>query len=121
MSIHDSRSSRDHPKRPLNDPPTRVATVVAVVALIGVATAILLWTGTIGTGGARVDIRTPSFVAGSHYGADHYSAATSQGAVCNSANAPKADDLTQWMQGCHDAWAIASFSSGLRSSGGPIP
>ncbi len=74
-----------------------------------------------GRGETRVDTSSPSYVSGRYYGTAHFSVATSQGAVCDVSHAGATPDLTEWTQGCHDAWAIASFTSGVRSGGGPVP
>lgn len=120
-------SRRDPPlgshlaRRPLNAPPSQVAKGGAALGLVGLVVAILFWTGVIGKGETRVDPSSPSYVSGRQFGSTHFSLSTSQGAVCNTADAATTSDLTEWMQGCHDAWAIANFSSGVRSGGGPIP
>ena len=108
-------------RHPLNDPPSLAAKGGAALGLVGLAVAILFWTGVIGMGETRVDTSSPSYLSGRDFGIAHFSISTSQGAVCNASNGAATADLTEWMQGCHDAWAITSFSSGVRSGGGPVP
>ena len=121
MSRRDARADRPFARRPLNAPPSLAAKGGAVLGLVGLVVAVLFWTGVIGKGVTRVDTSSPSYVSGRHYGTDNFSVVTSQGAVCNASHAGSTRDLTEWMQGCHDAWAIANFSSGVRSGGGPVP
>lgn len=122
MLTNEPRAGSNPRRLPLDAPPSQVAKAGAAIVLIGLVVAILFWTGVVGSSPTRVDTSSSSYIGGARYGTANFSISTSQGAVCNAANAGKTSNSTEWMQGCHDAWAIASFSAGYPSnSGGPIP
>ena len=79
----------------------------------GTRVAVLFGTGVMG-GETCVDRPSTSSVSGRHYVTAHLSVATSQEAVCEMSRTRVSTDLTDWMQGRHDTWATASFTSGAR-------
>ncbi len=121
MSSRDSPSHQPSARRALDAPPSQVAKGGAVLVLIVLVVAILIWAGVLGGGAARVDTSSAPYLSGRHYATAHFSVSTSQGMVCGQARARESRDPAAWLQGCHDGWAVASFSSGVRGAGGPIP
>lgn len=122
MLTNEPVASMNKRRLPLNAPPSQVAKGGVAIGLIGLVVAILFWAGIVGSGSTRVDTSSPSFIRGSQYGSANFSPSTSQGVVCTAAHADKTNNLTEWLQGCHEAWAIASYYFGYRNlSGGPVP
>jgi hypothetical protein len=121
VSSRDSPSYQHSARRALDAPPSQVAKGGAVLVLIVLVVAILMWAGVFGDGPARVDTSSASYLSGRHYANTHFSISTSQGIVCDRTRARDSRDASAWLQGCHDGWAVASFSSGVRGAGGPIP
>ena len=118
MPINEPLAGAYPARLPFDASPFPLAKGGLVIGLIGLIVAILFWTGVVGGGAKAVNTSSPSYISGSNYGAANFSVSTTQGAVCNASNAGKTDKPTQWMQGCHDAWAIANFSSNYPNRGG---
>ncbi len=109
-------------RRPLNASAFPLATTGVVLTGVGLVVAVLVWTGLVGGGIKPVNTSSPSYVEGNNYGATNFSSSTTEDSVCRDANARLVANPSQWMQGCHDAWAVEAFKSNRSNpSGGMIP
>lgn len=107
-------------RRPLNASAFPLAKLSVVVACVGLVAAALLWAGLVGGGVRPVDTSSPSYIQGNNFGTANFSSATTESSVCRGVNASRVANPTQWMQGCHDAWAVAAFKSNRSTSSGEV-
>ena len=119
MRINESLGTAARGRRALNSPAFPAAKVAVVLALTVVVTVFLMLTGFIG-GPAPVDSSSPSYHEGVMYVAANFSASRTENSVCTMSQARRAASPTAWLQGCHDAWAIAAFRT-QRSAGLGVP
>jgi len=97
-------------RRALNAPAFPAARVGLAVAGVACVVAILVGTGVIG-GSTRVDTSSPSYRQGNSYGAANFASSRTESSVCATSHARPGVNPTLWLQGCHDAWAVAAFKS----------
>ncbi len=107
-------------RRPLNASAFPLAKLGVVMACVGLVAAALLWAGLVGGGVKPIDTSSPSYIEGNVYGGANFSSTTTESSVCREGNASRVANPTQWMQGCHDAWAVAAFRSNRNTSPGGV-
>ena len=122
MRRTDSLPVRTMRKPSLSAPVAVSAKMGLVLVLVVFVVGVFYWTGVVGGGVKAVDTSSPSYLDGSAYANGNFSISTTERAVCGASNAGTTDNLTEWMQGCHDSWAIDVFSSNTTGlHGGVLP
>jgi hypothetical protein len=92
-------------------PGSRPAIAGIVLGIVGLVPAAIMWSGGLTNNATNANLSSPSYIDGRTFASQNFFNTARESSVCTAANAySQRDDVTRWMQGCHDGWAIALSS-----------
>jgi hypothetical protein len=70
-----------------------------------------MWSVGLTNKASNADLSSPSYIDGRTFASQNFVNTAHESSVCTAANGhSQSDDVTLWMQGRHDGWAMALFS-----------
>lgn len=98
---------------------SRPAIAGIIIGIIGLVPAGIMWSGVLANSAHNVILSDPSYLDGSTCASQRFSSTSRESSVCVAANVQsRSDNVSLWMQGCRDSWAIARSSlSNLNTPG----